>query len=179
MYRKSIERLLLFLVLAMPLAAHALSSDRTKPVNLTADKAKLNNATGVSVYTGNVVLTQGTLKITGDKLTVYTNKNHQLEKAVVVGNLATYQQLPDGQKQYVHATAPRMEYYANGPERIRLLDGATLTQGKNRFTGKEVDYNVEKDLVNATSGNGGGKRIKITIYPNKKNTGNESKRADQ
>ena len=139
--------------------------DQDQPVQLSADKAELNNTTGVSVYTGSVVLTQGSMTIRGDKMTVHTDAQHQLEKAVVVGQPATYEQLPEGETEKVHAEAPRMEYYAASPERIVLMNGAKLWQGKNTFTGEHIVYEVAADKVNAQSGDN--QRIHITLFPKK------------
>lgn len=146
-------------------SALALDSDRQQPLELSADKAELDNAKGVSVYTGSVVLVQGTMTITGDKLTVYLNENNELKKLIVIGQPATYQQIPEGQEKYVKANAPTMEYYANAPERVELLGGAKLSQGKNTFTGETITYLVQEDRANAV---GGKERIKITIVPEKK-----------
>lgn len=156
------------LALSVSTAAQALSSDSEKPIQLNADKAQLDNTTGTSVYTGDVVMTQGTLKVTGDVMHVYTNDRHRIERVVVEGSPATYRQLPDGQQQYVRAEAPRMEYFASGPERVRLLQGGKLWQGPNTFTGETIVYDVAKDQVQASSGESGNNRIQITIYPNKK-----------
>ena len=169
------KALLLVCLLAVCTAAPAAAQparDGDQPVHLSADNAELNNTTGVSVYTGNVVLTQGSMTIRGDKMTVHTDAQHQLQKAVVIGQPATYEQLPEGKTEKVHAQAPRMEYYAGGPERVVLLDGAKLWQGKNTFTGEHIVYQVAADKVNAQSGDN--QRIHITLYPKKEDEKKEN-----
>ncbi|HET8700182.1 MAG TPA: lipopolysaccharide transport periplasmic protein LptA [Nitrococcus sp.] len=154
----------------------ARNSDRDQPIKLSADQAEIDNVKGVSVYRGQVVLTQGTLKITGDVMHVYyTPDTRELDRIVVEGRPATYQELPEGQSEYVHAEAPRMEYYASGPRRIRLLQGATLWQGSNIFRGEQVVYNIEADQVEAHSGENKTNRIHITIYPNQQQPGKSGK----
>ena len=59
---------LIFLLLSLPAVAER--ADRDKPVELEADTVTVNDAKKTSVYTGDVVLTQGTLVIHGDKLIV-------------------------------------------------------------------------------------------------------------
>lgn len=145
--------------------AVARNSDRDQPIKLSADQAEIDNIKGVSVYRGAVVLTQGTLKITGEVMHIYyAPDSRELDHIVVDGHPATYQELPEGESEYVHAKAPRMEYYAAGPRRIRLLQGATLWQGSNTFRGKQIVYDLEADQVIARSGKEN--RIHITIYPN-------------
>ena len=160
MYRK-ISKIAALLALTLPLAAAALSSDKEQPMELTADQAELDNATGVSVYTGNVVLTQGTLEIT-----VHQNSDGELEKVLVDGRPATYQQLPDDEPLPVRARAPRMEYYSTAPKRVKLLRGATLTQGKNRFDGQTIVYFSQQDRVEAEGGKTDDGRIRIKFFPN-------------
>ena len=146
-------------------AATALPSDSEQPIRLNADEAELNNATGVGIYRGDVVMTQGTLEVTGDIMRVYTDDERQVTRIEVEGSPATYRQQPEAGAEYVRARAPRMEYYATGPERIRLLDGATLWQGRNEFKGETIVYDVASERVQADSGEGK-ERIEITLFPN-------------
>ena len=50
--------------------ALAEAADRDKPINLEADSVKVDDAKQISTYSGNVILTQGTLIIRADKLIV-------------------------------------------------------------------------------------------------------------
>jgi lipopolysaccharide export system protein LptA len=152
-----------------PGPADALSSDRNQPIELQADRAEMNNNTGVGIYTGKVALTQGTMKITGDKMTVYTNAERTIERIVVVGQPATFQELPDGQTEPVRARAPHMEYRMVGKGReVELSQGATLIQGMNEFTGQTVHYQLESELVTAKGGPQTQERIHIKFFPNEK-----------
>lgn len=148
-------------------SAVARNSDRDQPIKLSADQAEIDNIKGVSVYRGDVLLIQGTLTITGEIMHIYyAPDSRELDHIVVEGHPASYRELPEGESEYVHAKAPRMEYYAAGPRRIRLLQGATLWQGHNTFRGKQVVYDIEADQVVARSGKDKTNRIHITIYPN-------------
>ena len=62
--------LLLFLPLLLPMAAWGLSDDRNQPMHIEADRASLNEKTGISTYEGNVHVQQGTLNLRGDRMTV-------------------------------------------------------------------------------------------------------------
>ncbi|HKJ94474.1 MAG TPA: lipopolysaccharide transport periplasmic protein LptA [Gammaproteobacteria bacterium] len=135
------------------------------PLTLQADHAELDNRTGISVYTGNVQLDRADMHITGDRMEVYTNKNRELKKVIVTGNPATYRGTRPGDKQVVHAKAPRMEYHADPPERIRLLQGGELWRGQDRFKGQTILYTLADEKVKADSGNGN--RIHVTLFPEK------------
>jgi lipopolysaccharide export system protein LptA len=60
----------LALCLLGPLAANAEKADRDKPMNVEADALRYDDLRQVSVFTGRVVLTKGTILIRGARLEV-------------------------------------------------------------------------------------------------------------
>ena len=60
----------LILVLGYPLLCNALESDSQQPLFIEADGADISETTGVSIYTGNVVISQGSIRLSADKVTV-------------------------------------------------------------------------------------------------------------
>jgi lipopolysaccharide export system protein LptA len=50
--------------------SYAEKADREKPINLEADRVTVDDAKQLSTFEGNVVLTQGTMVIRGDRLEV-------------------------------------------------------------------------------------------------------------
>lgn len=150
------------LALSSPLA-WGLSSDRDQPMHLEADHADINDKTGVHIYTGNVVITQGTLHMTGDHLTVYTVEG-EIKKAISLGKPATYRQRPDNKDQDVEAEALRMEYYADEGKLI-LIDTAKVWQGGDTFRSERITYDIDRDVVNAGTGED---RVRIILQPRNK-----------
>lgn len=149
--------------------AIALSSDRNQPMYVEADRADIDDKRGVSVYRGNVKITQGTLVLTAAELTVHS-KDGDIIKAVAVGQPATYRQRPDGKEQDVEAEALRMEYYGV-EQKIILIDKAEVRQGGDTFRSDRINYDITQDVVNAGATAGSpGDRVRITIQP-KKGTG--------
>ena len=144
-----IKLLLTFLVM-LPAWAWALPSDRDKPINIEADHAELDDQSGVTQYKGKAILTQGTLKITGDIITFYYDKNKQLQKAVAVGNPATYQQVEKVGETPVRAKSLQMEYYAK-KQKVYLLGKGHVWQNGNEFTGNKIEYDITRNVVNANS----------------------------
>jgi len=51
--------------------AFGLESDSEQPIYIDSDNAVYDEKAQISTYTGNVVATQGTIRIDGDKLVVY------------------------------------------------------------------------------------------------------------
>lgn len=155
--------------------AAALSSDRDQPMYVEADRADIDEQRGISVYRGNVKITQGTLQLTAAELTVHS-KGGDITKAIAVGQPATYRQRPDGKAQDVEAEALRMEYFA-ADQKIILIDKAEVRQGGDTFRSDRINYDIAKDVVNAGAGSPGD-RVRITIQP-KPRSGAQGSATDQ
>src|SRR5512142_209491 len=80
--------------------AYADHSDRDKPINLEAEQVDIDDAKHVSIFTGNVVLTQGTMVIRGDRIVVVQNKQG-FKHGTATGNLASFRQKREGLDEYV------------------------------------------------------------------------------
>ena len=146
----------------LPSLGWTLSTDRNQPMLIEADRAELNDADGVSVYRGNVKVTQGTLELTGDTMTVY-NKGDDVSKVIMDGKPATYKQRPDNKDKDVRARALRMEYTIN-PEYIILLKEAEVEQEGNTLHSERIEYDVANDKVNAGTDKPND-RVRIVIQP--------------
>lgn len=170
--------LLLVILFCLPVSLMALSSDRDQPINLEADAADIDDLKGISIYTGNVILTQGSLVMKSNKLTLYSDKNRDLEKAIAVGaknKLATFKQRPEGKNEDFHARANTMIYYLN-QDKIHLLKNAHVWQAGDTFSGDKIIYDTKNETVVASSKKdkdgksvSSGGRVKVTIQPKNKN----------
>lgn len=143
---------------------HALSSDRSQPINIKADRVRINENKGFSKYSGHVVLTQGSIVLTAARLTVYQSKG-TLQRIKATGAPARFKQLPDNGKTPVVASAEHMEYLAGSA--LLLLSGrARVTQGGNVFSGHRIEYDTRHSIVtarkNAQNGTG---RVHAIIQP--------------
>lgn len=164
--------LLAGLLLAPPLA-QALPDDSQQPIRIQANSATLDERRNTAVYTGNVVITQGSMTLTGNRVTLHTDSNGEIDRLVSEGSPATYQQTPRANQAPVKARASRIEYQA-ASERILLNGQAWLEQQGNTFSGESIRYDIRQQLVNAgrDSGASGGtpERIEITIQPRRQDT---------
>lgn len=160
-----------FCLFAVSGLSSALTSDKERPVSIEADSVDINQQSGVSLYKGNVVLTQGSMTLTGALLRVYTVKG-DLDKAIIEGDLAKFKQLQDNGK-LVRAQAHRIEYFS-ASEKIYFYDDATVWQVADTFHSDRIIYDSKKELV--TAGNAANEdkgaapsgRVKITIQPKQK-----------
>lgn len=153
-------------------SAWALPSDRDQPIRVQADSAELDDKQGVAVYRGDVVITQGTLKITGDTVTITQNAQGELEVFTSVGKPAYYEQKPAVDKQIVKAYGMTIQYFAAN-ERIVLIDQAKVIQEGNTFEGEKIVYDTQRQIVNAGRATGTNvgtprPRIDMVIQPKKK-----------
>src|SRR5690554_2654415 len=87
MYRQLLNNLLLVSCIFYTATSSALPDDFDQEVTIVSDSALLDRKTGQVTYSGDVVLTQGTLRIESDQLTV-TRKDNVFEKAIAIGNPA-------------------------------------------------------------------------------------------
>src|SRR3989338_8538663 len=133
--------------------AWALPSDPEQPIRIQADSAELDDKQGVAVYRGDVVITQGTLKITGDTVTITQDKNGEIEVFTSVGKPSYYEQKPSANKQIVKAYGLTIHYFAAN-ERIVLIDQAKVIQEGNTFEGEKIVYDTQRQIVNAGRANG-------------------------
>jgi len=162
-FMNKLRNQLFFLALTgLPMLSWALSSDRQQPMLIEADRVELDDASGISIYRGRVKVAQGTLILTGETMTVH-NKGNAIEKVIMEGTPATYQQRPDNKDQDVHAKALRMEYYTN-PEHIIMLKQAEVEQQGDVLRSERIEYDMAKDQVSAGTDQPD-ERVHITIQP--------------
>ena len=157
--------LLLVCALFTVMSAWALKNDRNQPINIQADHgdfqgdSKADNGTGV--YTGHVLITQGSIRITADKATLHM-LNGEIQTADIIGAPAKFQQQPDTGA-LVHGMASEITYEQNKDE-VDLLGNAHLLQGERLLIADVIHYNTSTEHVIANGGKNGG-RVHITIPP--------------
>jgi lipopolysaccharide export system protein LptA len=153
--------LALALALVAPLAV-ALPEDRSQPIQLEASRGQLDQKTGVSVYEGNVVISQGSMRLNADTATIYV-KDSSFQRMEAVGNPVNLRYKPTADKPEIQGTSKRVEYDV-GASQVVMSGSARLVQGQDVFTGERIEYDLKNDVVRARgAGNNG--RIQFTIQP--------------
>lgn len=156
-----IVRDLLFIsLISLPFYSWSIPSDREQPIEIEADHAQLDDQRGTAQYKGKAILTQGTLRIEGDRITFYSDDDKQLTKAVAQGKRVRYQQIQKIGEDPVRAEALQMEFHAN-TQKIILLGNAHVWQNEGEFMGQRIEYDVNKNIVNVSD------RISPTDKPKK------------
>ena len=142
---------------------HALPSDARQPIRLLADKATYVEKTGVTTYSGNVTIEQGTLKIAADNITLNLDTNNRtIKTAVATGRPATMQQVVTQEKGLAKGQANKIDYNAVTGI-ITLTGNAKLTQAGSSFAGNVIRYSLKLGDVEASGGSG--KRVELIFPP--------------
>ena len=128
--------------------AYCLSTDSEQNIEIEADTAEMDDVKKITIYRGNVVVTQGSIKMTGHTMNVYFDENNDMKLVVMKGAPATYRQLPDNSTVYDEAEALQMEYYAL-KDYVILIDKAQITQEGLKFSGKRIEYDTVLSKVKA------------------------------
>jgi lipopolysaccharide export system protein LptA len=157
-----------------PNSVHAERADRNKPVQVEADKMNYDDAKQVNVFTGNVVLTKGTLIIRADRITMRQDPEGY-QYAVAVGKPASYRQKREGVEQHVEAYGSTLDYDGK-TEVVKFIEKAylkRLEKGKttDEVYGAVVTYDAKTEIFNVEAGgsavsptNPAG-RVKVIIQP--------------
>lgn len=145
-------------------AAFAAKADRNQPIDVSANEKVTDYKQGTSIYTGNVVINQGSLHATGNKATLYV-QNGQLVRAVLVGNPATFQERDD-KGQLVKGSANDANYLAQ-QQKIILTGNANLDRQGDTLSSQQITYDMNDQVVKA-GGKTGGERVHVVIQPRSK-----------
>ncbi len=159
--------ILVLALLAFPPVAAALDSDREQPIHLEADSVQIDDLKGVSIYRGNVIYSQGTIRLEADTVHIYHDEHRKISRLEALGEPARFRQRLEGDDKDMLANARRMQYFAH-PERLVLEHDAYIWRQDVEFTGDFISYDAEQDVVSATKESEDG-RIRIVIPPRQAN----------
>lgn len=167
--------LLASLSLMLGHAAYALQSDREQPTTIDANQMTYSEKSNVNVFSGNVLLTRGSLVIRGDKLTL-TQMPDGTQFAAVEGKPATFAQQRDSETNdvlLIKGRANRIEF--DGAKEIVKLNGSASIQKTNNdqiteeITGKTITYEQASEFLTVDSSgktpDGKPSRVQAVIKP--------------
>jgi len=169
--------LLLMLGATMTDHVHAEKADSDKPTNVEADQMAYDDVKQVNTFTGNVILTRGSLSMRAHKLIVTQDPaGYQFATLLAPpGGLATFRQKRDaGPNQWIEGQAERIEYDGK-TEIVKLFTKAKMrrlegNKPTDEVEGEFISYDSRAEFFtvnNSASGENkpGGGRIKAVIQP--------------
>ena len=141
---------LCFTTLGFSNQVFAEAADRDKPIDLEADSVKVDDAKQTSTYTGNVILTQGTLVIHADKLIVREDKEG-FQHSTSLGNPTTFKQKREGKNEYMEGSAQRIEYDGR-MDKVQLYTKAWVKRGEDIVHGDYIMYDANAEYAEVIGG---------------------------
>jgi lipopolysaccharide export system protein LptA len=158
MYRNKLLFALLFILCCG--LSYAKSADRNQPMDITADDLDaLLTDSSESTIAGNVIISQGSLKIESDQAVV-TRVNGDVTKVTLLGNSARMQQTNDNGD--VMKASARKIVYLIASEQIHLDGGVTIEQARGSMRGESIRYDLKTGRL---SGGSAGGRIQMRLNP--------------
>lgn len=150
-------------------SSYALPEDADQPIHIESDKAERYGNEGKTIYIGSVILTQGSLKLVADTLTILTNDNNEVSELIAIGNPAHLQQRPEVDSPITHARGSTIKYFVD-KEFVELIDNASLQQDNSKVESDHIEYYMTDRTVKA-GGTQDGKptRVQVILPPKSKN----------
>jgi lipopolysaccharide export system protein LptA len=154
--------------------ARAERADRDKPMNAEADALRYDDARQTSVFTGNVVITKGSIVIRGAQVEVRQDPQGN-QFGIVTGSPGFFRQKREAVDEFIEGQAQRIEYDSKA-DTVRFVGAAVLrrykgTQLNDETQGAVITYNnvndmftVDGGVANRTTANPSG-RVRAMLTP--------------
>jgi lipopolysaccharide export system protein LptA len=162
------------------LNANAERADRDQPVNVEADSVEIDDKKQEAVFSGNVVLTQGTLMLKADQIVVKQSESG-FQSGVAHGKPAYFRQKREGYADFIEGEAERVVYDGEA-EKVELFTNAKLRRGGDEVRGAYISYNALSEFFEVNSGDSDALpagsprgRVRAIIQPRNSDTEDASK----
>ncbi|MDP8033129.1 lipopolysaccharide transport periplasmic protein LptA [Pasteurella atlantica] len=149
------------LFLGVNLSAYSLENDSNKPIDIESSSQEFDMETNTITLNGNVLITQGSIKIAADKVTIFRQEGKK-EVIKASGSPVRFHQILDSGKP-VDGQANRV-HYDLGTEFLTLIDNAQLKQLDSSVKAEKITYDVKKQQLKAVR-QGKGNRVKTVLIP--------------
>ena len=142
-------------------ASHGRESDLSQPIDVQADKSEFDEKAGTQTLSGNVEITQGTMRITADNISIAL-KDNALHTISGTGSPIRFQQ-ENEVGEIMNGEAESITYDALAGT-LTLKGAATLSQPRQNLVSNVIVFDARTQKVKAE---GGGKtgRVSIQILP--------------
>jgi len=141
----------------------ALESDTSQPIHVSSRSQHAKMQKNVVTFLDNVLLTQGSMKLTANKLVVTRSTKARHATMLAEGNPATFYRLLDDNKP-VHAKAKRI-YYDVAHAKITLTGNAQVKQLSSAANGEKIIYYLHSQELIVKSGTGKNNRVQTVFLP--------------
>ena len=134
-------------------AVLAEKADRDKPVNIEAERMTYDDLRQVNIFEGRVVLTQGTLTILADRITVRQDPEGFQHGTADKGpdGFAYFRQKREGIDEIVQGWGDRIEYNAKA-EKADMIGRARFKRGEDEVRGSTIQYDGRTEFYSVVGG---------------------------
>jgi lipopolysaccharide export system protein LptA len=151
--------------------ARAERADREKEIVVVADRTLGDDKSKLLTLEGNVVVTQGTMRITAAKVTIRED-GRQNKVYVATGSPVTFRQKRDTVDEWIEGEAQRAEFDEKA-DVLKLFTRARVKSGANEINGDFISYDMAREVAEASGAAPGAtvpkdSRVKVIIVPQKK-----------
>ncbi len=165
----------MLVIVACPGKSFAFDPNSTAPIEIESDMATIDDKTGTSTYSGNVIVSQGTTKLEAEFISV-TSQDRRITGIKAIGNPAHFSQQVNNNPISTHGYGKEISYRTQD-ETLIFKGDAKLIQADNSFSGEIIEYDVIKRAIKARGNQREGSRVKIQYYP--EGTTKKEKRAKE
>jgi lipopolysaccharide export system protein LptA len=145
--------------------AWAEKADRSKPMNAESDALRYDDVKQISLFTGNVIITKGTMVIRGDTVEVRQDREgFQFGTATALGGKrAFFRQKRDGSDEWIEGEAETI-FYDGRADTVTYTKNATMRRLRGAAVSDEtygaiITYDNTSDVFNVLSGVGSGTAV--------------------
>lgn len=156
--KKSMKFWLIAALFGVSHSAFALRGDTDQPIHIDSGSQSLEN--NVVIFSENVVITQGSIKVSADKVKIIRQEGKK-EIVEAAGSPVSFQQTLDNGKP-VQGKGNQV-HYDLGSEFLVLSGNAELRQLDSFIQAEKITYDVKKQQLKASSG--GKSRVKTVLIP--------------
>lgn len=155
-------------LLVFSLSVSAESRDRLQAMTIDADRVSVDELKKTSLFTGHVLMTQGSLVVKADKVTFRQTEAGDFF-VTAQGKPINFRQKQDNSPDFVEAFAEQLEFDSKA-DQLHLIRQAVLRYGKDEVRGESIIYNMQTQQYEVTGGksvndSSPAKRVRLVIQP--------------
>ncbi len=153
-----------FLLASNVALAQAATPDEQQPVHISANSLDAQEKKGISIYKGNVIVTQGSLTLKGDKILV-KHPNNQLQTVKSTGQPASFKRFSQTDQSWLKGKANMIDYDALN-KTVLLVGNAQVEQpGQHIIKGPKLFYDMINKTLKAQGTEQEKGRVSVTFNP--------------
>jgi len=138
--------------------AYAEKADRNKPLNVEADNGRYDDVKQLGIFTGNVVVTKGTMSMRAGKIEVRQSPDGAQFGIAIAdeGKRAIFRQKREGLDEYIEGEGERIEYDGQA-DVVRFINRAVIRRFRgavlaDETAGSTIVYDNVAEVFNVVGG---------------------------